>query len=82
MPAVTVPPRPKGLPIAITHSPTRVVSLSPNFSAVSGEPASTLISATSVAVSRPITVAGSLAAIGQHHLDLVVSPTTWALVTM
>ena len=36
MPAVTVPPRLNGLPIAITHSPRRSLSESPNFTAVSG----------------------------------------------
>ena len=36
MPAVTVPPRLNGLPIAITHSPSRSLSLSPNFTAFSG----------------------------------------------
>ena len=36
MPAVTVPPRPNGLPIAITQSPSRSLSESPNFTAVSG----------------------------------------------
>ena len=33
MPAVTVPPRPNGLPIASTQSPTRTSSLSPNVTA-------------------------------------------------
>ena len=36
MPAVTVPPRLNGLPIAITHSPSRSLSESPNFTALSG----------------------------------------------
>src|SRR3954469_565050 len=36
MPAVTVPPRLNGLPIAITHSPRRSLSESPNFTATSG----------------------------------------------
>src|SRR5258707_1174736 len=36
MPAVTVPPRAKGLPIASTQSPTFITSLSPNCTAVSG----------------------------------------------
>ncbi len=36
MPAVTVPPRLNGLPIAITHSPSRSLSESPNFTAFSG----------------------------------------------
>ena len=36
MPAVTVPPRLNGLPMAITHSPSRSFSESPNFTALSG----------------------------------------------
>ena len=36
MPAVTVPPRLNGLPIAITQSPSRSLSESPNFTALSG----------------------------------------------
>ena len=31
IPAVTVPPRPKGSPIASTQSPTRALLLSPHF---------------------------------------------------
>ena len=31
MPTVTVPPRPKGLPIAITQSPTRILAESPKL---------------------------------------------------
>ena len=34
MPAVTVPPRPNGLPIAITQSPTLALSESPNLTGV------------------------------------------------
>src|SRR5664279_3927012 len=34
IPAVTVPPRLNGLPIAITHSPSRNLSESPNFTAL------------------------------------------------
>ena len=33
---MTVPPRPNGLPIASTQSPTRVLSLSPNLTEGSG----------------------------------------------
>ena len=36
MPAVTEPPRPNGLPIASTQSPTRMASLSPKGTATSG----------------------------------------------
>ena len=53
MPAVTVPPRPNGLPIATTQSPTRAVSLSPKATAVSGLSGFTRSSATSTRSSRP-----------------------------
>ena len=36
MPAVTVPPRLNGLPMAMTHSPSRSLSESPNATALSG----------------------------------------------
>ena len=36
MPAVTEPPRLNGLPMAITHSPRRTLSESPNLTALSG----------------------------------------------
>ncbi len=36
IPAVTLPPSPKGLPIAKTQSPTRDASLSPQLAAVKG----------------------------------------------
>ena len=59
MPAVAVPPRPNGLPIATTQSPTRALSESPN--ATYGKPlASTLISARSVFGSLPTSVASNL----------------------
>ena len=72
MPTVTVPPRPNGLPIAITQSPTRILSESPNFTAVSLWPfGSTLSTARSVLVSVPTSVALSVDAVGEIHLDLV-----------
>jgi hypothetical protein len=48
MPAVTEPPSPNGLPIAITHSPMRSASESPNFTALSGRSGLTLSTAKSV----------------------------------
>src|SRR3546814_6808681 len=48
MPAVTVPPRPKGLPMATTQSPMRVASESPQAVDGSGFLASTFSSARSV----------------------------------
>ncbi len=59
MPTVTVPPKPNGLPIAITQSPTRKVSESPNGTAGSGLSAFTFKTAISVLASRPITSASS-----------------------
>ena len=53
MPAVTVPPRLNGLPIAITHSPSRSLSESPNFTAFSGLSVVTLSTARSTLVSLP-----------------------------
>ncbi len=53
MPAVTVPPSENGLPMAITHSPRRSLSESPNFTALSGWSVLTFSNARSVLVSRP-----------------------------
>src|SRR3546814_17522399 len=56
MPAVTVLPRPKGLPMAITQSPTRVVVLSPNLT--KGRPLALIFrTPSSYATSRPINFA-------------------------
>ena len=60
MPAVTEPPRPNGLPMAITQSPTRSALLSPNETEGSGCPASTLSTARSTRVSVPMTFALSV----------------------
>ncbi len=71
MPAVTVEPRPKGSPIAITQSPMRALSLSPKWVAGSGFLGVTFSSARSVLSSRPITLAGMLGAVLQRDGDLV-----------
>ena len=60
MPAVTVPPRLNGLPMAITHSPSRSLSESPNFTALSGLSACTRSSARSTLESLPTRSALSL----------------------
>src|SRR5437899_4964622 len=60
MPAVTVPPRLNGLPIAITHSPRRSFSELPNFTALSGFSGFTLRTARSVLESFPIASASRL----------------------
>ena len=59
MPAVTEPPRLNGLPIAITHSPSRTLSESPNLTALSGLVGLTRSTARSVLVSLPTTSAFS-----------------------
>ena len=66
MPAVTVPPRLNGLPIAITHSPSRSLSELPNFTALSGLSGLTRSSARSVLESLPISSALSLRAVVEH----------------
>ena len=71
MPAVTVPPRLNGLPIAITHSPSRSFSESPNFTAVSGLSDFTRRSARSVFWSRPMTSALRPRAVIENDVDLV-----------
>ncbi len=56
MPAVTELAKPKGEPMASTHSPTRIAVESPSLSA-GRFVASTLMSATSERLSAPITLA-------------------------
>ena len=53
MPAVTVPPRLNGLPIATTQSPRRSLSESPNFTAVSCRGGLNFSTARSVFLSMP-----------------------------
>ena len=60
MPVVTVPPRPKGLPTAITDWPTLILVLSANWTNGSGLSLSTLSTARSVFSSAPSSLAGSL----------------------
>ena len=73
MPAVTEWPRPNGLPIATTQSPTRVLSLSPHFVAGSGFlfGGSTLSSATSTRLSEPISLALSCVSSRRMHRDVL-----------
>ena len=56
-PTVTVWSKPNGLPMAMTHSPTRRASLSPRLSVGSGLSASILMRARSVFGSVPMTLA-------------------------
>ena len=81
MPAVTVPPRLNGLPIAITHSPSRSLSLSPNFTALSGLSGLTRSSARSVLVSRPTISAFNVLPSLRMTLISSASAMTWLLVT-
>ena len=60
IPAVTVPPRLKGLPIAITHSPRRSLSESPNFTAIKGFVGVNFSTARSVFLSTPTSSALNL----------------------
>ena len=60
MPAVTLPPRPNGLPIASTQSPTRDLSDSPKVTNGSGLSDMTFNSAMSPVSSRPTNVAFSV----------------------
>ena len=81
MPAVTVPPRLNGLPIAITHSPSRSLSESPNFTALSGLSGFTRSSARSVLVSRPTISALSFVPSLRMTVISSASAMTWLLVT-
>ncbi len=79
-PTVTEPPRPNGLPIAITQSPTRILSESPNFTALSGLSGFTRKTAMSVLVSRPMISALSLEPSGKLAKISSASAITWLLV--
>ncbi|MCY1361381.1 hypothetical protein D9M69_480460 [compost metagenome] len=79
MPAVTVFSRPKGEPIAITHSPTRSLEMSPTFTA--GRPvASIFTTATSVRLSAPMILALNSRLSGSVTSTSEASSTTCALV--
>ena len=82
MPAVTLPPRPKGLPMATTQSPTRALSESPKRTAVSLPVGFTLSTAMSVLGSRPTTSALSRVPSWRATVISSASLMTWLLVTM
>ena len=83
MPTVTVPPSPNGLPIAITQSPIRMRSESPNSTSVSFFLAgSTRSTARSVLVSRPTSSAFSFEPSEKFTSISSASAITWLLVTM
>ena len=81
MPADTDPPRPNGLPIASTQSPTRIASLSPNGTNGSGEAGSTFSTAMSVLGSRPTSSASSDEPSVKLTMISSASSMTWLLVT-
>ena len=81
MPRVTVWPTPKGLPMAMTWSPTRRASLSPSLT--KGRPvASILIRATSVRGSVPMISASYSRSPSKVTWILSAFSTTWLLVRM
>ena len=81
IPAVTVPPKPNGLPIASTQSPTRSWSELPHLTAVSGFVDSTLSSARSTFGSLPTTFAVSCVLSWRMTVISSASAMTWLLVT-
>ena len=81
MPDETEPPRPNGLPIAITGSPIRILSESPNLTKGSGLSCFTRSTARSTLVSLPMTSALSLSPSPNTTVISLASPMTWLLVT-
>ena len=71
MPAVTVPPRLNGLPIATTHSPSRTLSESPNFTALSGLVGLTLQHREIGLLIAADHLGLEPRAVGEDHVDLV-----------
>ncbi|MCY1538275.1 hypothetical protein D9M68_738070 [compost metagenome] len=79
MPAVTVFSRPKGEPMAMTHSPTRSLEMSPTFT-TGRLVASILTTATSLRLSAPISLAlNSRLSVSVTRIS-EASSITWALV--
>ena len=81
MPIETEPPRPKGLPIAITQSPMRNLSELPNLTKGSGLALSTFSTARSVLVSTPRSLASSFLPSAKLTVISSASAMTWLLVT-
>src|SRR5215467_13095005 len=82
MPDVTVPPRPKGLPIASTQSPTLALAESPQDAAASGAFGSTFRSARSLTASRPMTSACNVVSSDKVTVICSALVITWLFVTM
>ena len=81
MPAVTLLSKPNGEPIANTQSPTRNLAGSPKAT-LDSPVASILISATSVRLSEPITLALNSRLSFKVTVISSAAATTWALVMM
>ena len=83
IPAVTVPPKPKGFPTARTQSPTLKISESPKLTKGSFSPfVSTFKTAKSVLVSLPIILAINSLSSGKNT-DISSAPSiTWLFVTI
>ncbi len=81
MPAVTEPPRPKGLPIASTQSPTCAVSELPNCTAVSG--LSVRMRSTAISVRGSVPSSSARIVVLSDRITLISSAPsiTWLLVT-
>src|SRR6516162_10567188 len=82
MPDVTVPPRPKGLPIASTQSPTLALAESPQDAAANGAFGSTFRSARSLTASRPMTSACKVVSSDKVTVICSALAITWLFVTM
>ena len=82
MPAVTVPPSPKGLPTAITQSPTLTASESPNSAKGSASSTGMESRARSVFSSVPRSSASNWRPSCRVTVISSASRTTWWLVTM
>ena len=82
IPAVTVPPKPNGLPTATTQSPTRASPSPPKESQGDGAPPPILSTARSVRASRPTTRASCRVPSCRVTVTSAASATTWSLVTM
>src|ERR1051325_1828737 len=82
IPAVTLPPRPKGLRIGNTQAPTRVLLESPQAAAGSGVLASTFNNARSVTASRPMTCACNVVSSDSVTVICSAVAMTWLLVTI
>ena len=80
-PTLTLPPSPNGLPTAITQSPTRATSESPNVTAVSGLVLLILSSARSVLASVPTSFAGYWSPLVSVTWMSLAWSMTWLLVT-